>query len=99
MTRRITNSAFGVPTLHAPATGKPRSALTTSAGTSEMLASKKGLPTNYVIPLEPGSGGMEHGRTTLRGFTNSAALVQAIFARGGAWPKHRAVLLVDGILA
>src|SRR5580698_4467948 len=98
MTRRITNLAFGVPTLHAPATGKRRSALTTSATTSEIPASIKGSPTNCVIPLERGSGGMEHGRTTLRLCTNSAASVPATFAPGGVWPKHRADWLVDGIL-
>src|SRR5580700_5930977 len=99
MTRRIATLAFGAPTLHTPATGKRRSALTTSAGTSEIPASKKGLPTNCGIPLERGSGGMERGRTILRGCTNSAALVQATFARGGEWRKHRAVLLVGGIRA
>src|SRR4029077_17289000 len=55
--------------------------------------------TNFVTLLEPGSGEMDCGRTTSRACTNSVASVQATFAPGGAWSKHRADSLVDGIPA
>jgi hypothetical protein len=76
-----------------------RSTFITSAGICETPASTKVSPTNCVIPLEPGSGEMDCGRTTSRACTNSAASVQATFAPGGAWSKPLADSLVDGIPA
>src|SRR5882757_6105985 len=99
MTHRAANLASGALTLPAPAVGKHRSVLITSAGISETPALTKVSPTNCVIPLEPGSGEMDCGRTTSRACTNSAASVQATFAPGESWPKHRADSLVDGIPA
>src|SRR4029077_14214484 len=52
-----------------------------------------------VIPLEPDVGEMDCGRTTSRACTNLAASVEAAFAPGEAWSKHRADSLVDGIPA
>src|SRR5579863_9368110 len=99
MTHRAANLASGAPTLLAPAVGKHRSVLITSAGICETPASTKVSPTNCAIPLEPGSGEMACGRMTARACTNSAASVQAIFAPGEAWSKPRADSLVDGIPA
>src|ERR1700752_4007823 len=99
MTRRNANLASGAPTLRTPDLSTHQSTLTTSAGTCETPASTKVSPTNCVIPLEPDSGEMDCGRTTSRACTNSAALVQATFAPGEAWSKHRADSLVDGIPA
>src|SRR5258708_360278 len=99
MTHRTANLACGAATLRAPAAGKRRSTFITSAGICETLASTKVSPTNCVIPLEPGSGEMDCGRTTWRACTNSAASVQARFAPGEAWSKPRADSLVDGIPA
>src|ERR1700692_2257969 len=99
MTHRAANLASGALTLRAPAVGKHRSVLITSAGICETPASTKVSPTNCVIPLEPGSGEMDFGRTTSRARTNSAASVQATFAPGEAWSKHPADSLVHGIPA
>src|SRR6266446_483836 len=62
-------------------------------------ASTKVSRTNCVIPLEPGSGEMDCGRTTSRACANSGTSVQATFTPGESWPKHRADSLVDGIPA
>src|SRR5258706_3075095 len=97
MTRHTANLVSGAPTLRVLAAGKRRSTLITSAGICETPASTRVSPTNCVIPLEPGSGEMDCGRTTARACTNSAASVQATFAPGEAWSKPRADSLVDGI--
>src|SRR6266478_7096595 len=99
MTHRAANLASGALTLRAPAAGKHRSVLITSAGIGETPASTKVSPTNCAIPLEPGSGEMDCGRTTSRVCTNSAASAQATLAHGEAWSKHRADSLVNGIPA
>jgi len=99
MTRRTANLASGAPTLRARAAGKRRSTLTTSAGICETPASTKVSRTNFVTLLEPGSGEMDCGRTTSRACTNLAASVQATFAPGESWPKHRADSLVAGLPA
>lgn len=87
------------PTLRGPNLGTQQSTPTTSAGIGETPASTKVSPTNCVMPLEPGSGEMDCGRTTSRACTNSAASAQATFAPGGAWSKYREDSLVDGIPA
>src|ERR1700758_5849186 len=97
MTRRITNLASGAPTLHGPELGTHQWTLTTSAGICKTQASTKESRTNFVTLWEPGSGEMDCGRTTSRACTNSADSVQATFAPGEAWPKHRADSLADGI--
>src|ERR1700687_3250391 len=99
MTHRAANLASGALTLRALAVGKNRSVLITSAGISETPALTKVSPTNCVIPLEPGSGETDCGRTTSRVCTNSAASAQATFVLGEAWSKHRGDSLVDGIPA
>src|SRR4029077_15626113 len=97
MTRRTANLASGAPTLREPDLSTHQSTLTTSAGIGKTQASPKGSPTNCVIPWEPGSGEMDCGRMTSRACTSSADSVQATFAPGESWPKHRADSLVDGI--
>src|SRR6266404_1601068 len=99
MTRRTANLASGAPTLRGPDLSTHQSTLTTSAGIGETPPSTKVWPTNCVIPLESGSGEMDCGRTTSRACTNSVVSVQATFAPGEAWSKHRADSLVDGIPA
>src|ERR1700730_246442 len=99
MTHRAANLASGALTLRAPAVGKRRSTFITSAGICETPASTKVSPTNCVIPLEPGFGEMDCGRTTSRACTNSAVSAQATFAPGEAWSKYRADSLVNGIRA
>src|SRR5882762_9610688 len=99
MTRRITNLAFGAPTLRGPDLSTHQSTLTTSAGIGKTQASTKESRTNFVTLLEPGSGETDCGRMTSRECANSAASVQATFTPGESWPKHRADSLVDGIPA
>src|SRR5580704_15854786 len=99
MTRRITNLAFGAPTLRGPYLSTHQSTLTTLAGICKTQASTKEARTNFVTLLAPGSGEMDCGCTTSRACTNSADSVRETFAPGESWPKHRADSPVDGIPA
>src|SRR6266446_906180 len=99
MTRRTPNLASGVPTLPELDLGPHQSTFTTLAGISKTQASTRASRTNFVTLLEPGSCEMDSGLTRPRACTNSAALVQATFAPGGAWSKHRADSRLDGIPA
>src|SRR4029077_6042667 len=99
MTRRTANLASGAPTLREPDLSTHQSTLTTSAGIGKTQASTKASRTNFVTLLAQGSGEMDCGPTSSRAGTNSAASVQATFAPGEAWSKHRADSLFDGIPA
>src|ERR1700758_1567434 len=99
MTRRTANLASGARTLRTPDLSTHQSTLTTSAGIGKTQASTKESRTNFDTLWEPGSGEMDCGRTTSRACTNSADSVQATFAPGESWPKHRADSLVGGIPA
>src|SRR2546426_12319887 len=97
MTRRTANLASGVPTSPGVDFGTHRSTFTTLASISKTQSSTRASRTNFVTLLEPGSCEMDCGLTRPRACTNSAASVQATFAPGEAWSKHRADSLLDGI--
>ncbi len=80
-----------------PVTTTPR--IFDSGGIGETQSSTKVSPMNCVIPLEPGSGEMDCGHTASRACINLVASVQATFAPGEVWSKHRADSLVDGLPA
>ena len=99
MTRRTANLASGAPTSPGVDFGTHRSTFTTLAWISKTQATTRASRTNFVTLLEPGSGEVDCGLTRPRACTNLAASVQAAFAPGEAWSKHRADSRLDGIPA